>query len=189
MPWTHWGRVALVCISKLTIIGRLAGPRPLSEPMLQCWQWEHEPLARYAKLRVAHALGMPGTFSPPPRVSDPDIHHDTYVTHVPRCMPRLLTSAFLWSRWRGNRFWNSQHSRRMRNSQFYESGKRPIRNTREIFIVIYISVTQANAFENLRKLMAILSWPLCVNCDGSLVKPPLKLWHRYVITINMKTSM
>ena len=26
----------------------------------------HEPLARYIKLRVAYAPGMPGTFSPPP---------------------------------------------------------------------------------------------------------------------------
>ena len=41
------------------------------------------PLARYVKLRVAHAPGMPGTFSPPPRVSDPDMHHGTCVKHVP----------------------------------------------------------------------------------------------------------
>ena len=34
----------------------------------------HGPLARWVKLRVAHAPGMPGTFSPPPRVSDPDMH-------------------------------------------------------------------------------------------------------------------
>ena len=27
--------------------------------------------------------GMPGTFSPAPRVSDPDMHHGTCVTHVP----------------------------------------------------------------------------------------------------------
>ena len=31
---------------------------------LKCF--EHGPLARYVKLRVAHAPGMPGTFSPPP---------------------------------------------------------------------------------------------------------------------------
>ena len=43
----------------------------------------HGPLARYVKLRVAHAPGMPGTFSPPPRVSDPDMHHGTCVMHVP----------------------------------------------------------------------------------------------------------
>ena len=41
------------------------------------------PLARYAKLRVAHALGMLGTLSPPPWVSNPDMHHGTWVTHVP----------------------------------------------------------------------------------------------------------
>ena len=51
------------------------------------------PPVRYLKLRVKHALGMPGT------------------------------SGFLWSRWRGKR---SRHSRRMRNPQFYVSGKRPI---------------------------------------------------------------
>ena len=59
---------------------------------------------------------MPGTFSPPPRVSDPDIHHGT-------CMPGLLTSGFLWSPWWGKR---SRHSRRMRNRQFYVPGKRPM---------------------------------------------------------------
>ena len=84
---------------------------------------DNGPLARYVKLRVAHAPGMPGTFSPPPRISDPDMHHGTCVTHVPWCMPGSLTSSFIWSRWRGNR---SRHSQRMRNPQFYVSGKRPI---------------------------------------------------------------
>ena len=35
----------------------------------------HGPLARYVNLRVAHAPGMPGMFSPPPRVSVPDMRH------------------------------------------------------------------------------------------------------------------
>ena len=81
-------------------------------------------LARYAKLWVVHAPGMPGTFSPPPRISDP-------TTHVPWCMPGLLTSGSLWSRWRGKR---SRHSRRMRNPQFYVSGKRPLVVCRNISI-------------------------------------------------------
>ena len=51
--------------------------------------WHNVPLARYVKLRVAHALGMPGTFSPPPRVSGPDMHQDTCVTYVPWCMPNV----------------------------------------------------------------------------------------------------
>ena len=80
-------------------------------------------LARYVKLRVAHAPGMPGTFSPPPRVSDPDMHHGTCVTHVPWCIPGSPTSGFRHSRWRGKRF---RHSRPMRNPEFYVSGKRPI---------------------------------------------------------------
>ena len=78
----------------------------------------HGPLIRYVNLRVAHAPGMPGTFSPPSRVSAPDMHHGTCVTHV----PRSLTSGFLWSR-RGIR---SRHSQRMRIPQFYVSGKRPM---------------------------------------------------------------
>ena len=83
----------------------------------------HGPLAGYVKLRVTHAPGMPGTFSPPLRVSDPGMHHDTCVTHVPWCMPGLLTSGFLWSRWRRKR---SRHSWRMCNPQFCLSGKGPI---------------------------------------------------------------
>ena len=47
---------------------------------------------------------MPGTFSPPSRVSDPDMHHGTCVTYVPWCMPGSLTCGFLWSRWRGGMF-------------------------------------------------------------------------------------
>ena len=67
---------------------------------------------------------MPGTFSPPPLVSDPDMHHGTCVTHVPWYMSGSLTSGFLWSRRRGKR---SRHSWRMRNPQFCVSGKRPMR--------------------------------------------------------------
>ena len=71
-------------------------------------------------MRVAHAPGMPGMFSPQPWVSDPGMHQDMC---VPWCRPGSLTSCFLWTRWRGKR---SQHSRCMHNPQFYVSGKRPI---------------------------------------------------------------
>ena len=73
------------------------------------------------KIAVAHAPGMPGTFSLPPRVSDPDLHHGTCVTPVPWCMLGSLTSGFLWSRWRGKR---SLFSWLMLHQQFYASGKR-----------------------------------------------------------------
>ena len=51
------------------------------------------------------------------------MHHGTYVTHVPWCMRGSLTSGFIWSRWQGKL---SRYSWRMRNPQFYVSGKRPI---------------------------------------------------------------
>ena len=83
----------------------------------------NEPLTRYATLLVAHAPGMPGTFSLPTRVSNPIIHHGTCATHLPWCMPGSLSSSFLtlqaewgtivadsiflWSRWWGIRSWHS----------------------------------------------------------------------------------
>ena len=89
----------------------------------------------YAKSRVAHAPGMPRTFSPPPRVSDPDMHHGTCVTHVPWCIAGSVTSGFLWTRWREKR---SRHSRRMRNPQCYVSGKRPME--KGYVLIFYISL-------------------------------------------------
>ena len=81
-------------------------------------------LAWHVKVRVAQLPGMPGLFSPPPRVSEPDMHHaGTCVTHVPWCMPESLTSGFHWS---GSRVKRSLHFRRMYNTQFYVSGKRPM---------------------------------------------------------------
>ena len=68
-------------------------------------------------------LRMPGTFSLPPRVSDPDMHHGTCVTHVPWSMPGSLTSGFLWSRSQGKR---SRHSQHKRNLRFNVTGMRPM---------------------------------------------------------------
>ena len=109
------------------------------------------PLARYVKLRVAHAPGMPGTFSPSPWVSDPDMHHGTWVTHVPWYMSGSLTSGFLWSWWRGKR---SRHCPRMRNPQFYVSGKRPIYGVitdsgNRLSPIRLQAITQTNAYSSL----------------------------------------
>ena len=51
----------------------------------------HGPLARYVTLRGAHASGILGTISLPPRLSDTSTHHGTHVRHVPWCMPGSLT--------------------------------------------------------------------------------------------------
>ena len=78
----------------------------------------HGPLTRYIKLRVALAPGMPGKFSPPPTSNETAGYRDARaVMHVGIVNPRFL----------GKR---SRHSRRMRNPQFYVSGKRPIETTR-----------------------------------------------------------
>ena len=99
------------------------GENPAAVPFCDEPLVHYVPLARYAKLRAVHAPGMPGTFSPTPRVSDPDMHYGSCVTHVPWCLPGSLISGFLWNRWRGKR---SRHSRRMRNPQLYVFGKRPM---------------------------------------------------------------
>ena len=59
--------------------------------------WDIEHFYQLASCQIrktvrAHAPGIPGTFSPPARVSDPDMHHGTCVTHVPWCMPGSLTN-------------------------------------------------------------------------------------------------
>ena len=97
----------------------------------------HGPLTRYVKLRVAHAPGMPGTLSLWPRVSDPDMHHDTCVTHVPWCLPVSLTSGFLWSRWRWKQ---SRHSRSKRNLHFSVSDKRSMPLNRSCY---YSAIAEA----------------------------------------------
>ena len=66
---------------------------------------------------------MAGTFSPPQRISDPDMHHGTWMRFVPWSMLGSLTQRFPLKSGRVKRSW---HSRRMRNPQFY--GKRPITN-------------------------------------------------------------
>ena len=54
--------------------------------------------SQWASCQICEIAGMPGTFSPTTRLSDPDMHHGTCLTHLPWCMPGSLTSSFLWSR-------------------------------------------------------------------------------------------
>ena len=51
-----------------------------SAPVESDHSFQHGPLARYVKLRVAYAPGVSGTFSSSPLVSDPRMHHGTCVT-------------------------------------------------------------------------------------------------------------
>ena len=68
------------------------------------WWFVQWASCQISKIAGVHAPGMPGTFSPSPQVSDPDMHHGTCVTHVPWCMSGSLTSGFFWNRRRGKTF-------------------------------------------------------------------------------------
>ena len=70
----------------------------------ESWNWLQWASCQIRKIAGAHAPGMPGTFSPSPQVSDPDMHHGTCVTHVPCCMPGSLINGFIWNRRRGKTF-------------------------------------------------------------------------------------
>ena len=84
------------------------------------------PLTRYAKLRLAHAPGMPAMFSPPPWVSDPAASRHARDARAVMHAEIAYWRCFLWSRWRGKR---SRHSRRMHYPQFHVSVKRLIMRT------------------------------------------------------------
>ena len=108
---------------------------------------------------------MPGTFSPPALVNDPDMHHGTCIAHVPWCMPRSLTSGFLWSRWRGKR---SRHSRRMRNPQFCVSGKRP----KYLLLTMLADFTSAHAPLHPYRTVRLAIWVIFGQSPGQL---PIRL--------------
>ena len=85
-----------------------------------CFMRRWHPWPSYQKRKIEGCAFL-GTSSPPPRISDPCMHHTTCAKHAPWCMQGSLTTGFLWSRWRGKRSRHSWH-----NPQFYASGKRPM---------------------------------------------------------------
>ena len=126
-------------------------------------------LARCVGLWAAHAPEMPGTFSLPPRVIDPDMHHGTCVTHVPWYMPGSIISAFLWSRWRGK---HSRHSQRLRNPQFYASVKRPMYKLQQRqFQCIKCNIVEFTTSGVLRKKLIWfdLKSSTALKCNGTFV--------------------
>ena len=126
----------------------------------------HGPLARYVKLRVVHAPVMTGTFSPPPRVNNSDMHHGTWVTHVPWCMSGSLTCGFLWSRWRGTR---SRHSGACSTHNFTYLVRGP-RSPVKSLACYWCSVAIMTILEDIRtacepkyiKTIYVLKWSLFV---------------------------
>ena len=81
------------------------------------------PLNRYVKLRVAYAPGMPGTFSSPPTSKKTASQRSRHASrHVRHARP-LMHVGIANPQWQGKRF---RYSQRVRNPQFYVSGKRPM---------------------------------------------------------------
>ena len=66
--------------------------------------WIYSARIEWTSFQIRNIVGCvyarnAGNVFPTPRVSDPDMHHGTWVTHVPWCMPGSLTSGSLWSHW------------------------------------------------------------------------------------------
>ena len=133
--------------------------------------WHHGPLTRYVKLRVAHVPEMPGTFSHPTRVSDPDMHHGPCVKHVPWCMSGSLTNDFYWSRWRVKR---SRYSSRMRNPQFFVSGKRSM-----VYLYLIIQYHRVTCRSLEHYIMMYLSW--MYKKQGNIVSYYAYFWRYNII--------
>ena len=120
----------------------------------------HGPLTIYAKLRVAHAPGMPGTFSPAPTsketASKQSRHASRHVRHARAVMYVRIANP----RWRGKR---SRHSRRMRNPQVYVSVKRPI--ACEESVTNIGQIWKHNVTQHKAKFVLIL-WMYCMAISG-----------------------
>ena len=132
---------------------------------------------------------MPGTFLASPRVSDTDMHHGTCMTHVPWCMPGSLTSGFLWSRWRGK---HSRHFPRMRNPQFYVSGKRPIEYP-QVFMLLSCVAVISSLYYTIwlinPECFRVTEFYWWISSDLLIAKPPMNsigsYWWKFHICVRL----
>ena len=77
---------------KEPVIWKVICFEPLWLVCFVCYFWASYQIRKIAGCACA---GNAGNVSPPPLVSDPDMHHGTCMTHVPWCMPdRLLAVSF-----------------------------------------------------------------------------------------------
>ena len=120
------------------------------------------PLARHVILRVAHAPGMPGTFSPPSRVSDLDMHHGGG-ENVPGIPDACATGNFTYlarGPWLAACSASSHHRR-----QFWLIVIGPVEDSfSEIWIEIQIFCinTESTLKNSVWNMLTRLSWPQCI---------------------------
>ena len=122
------------------------------------------------------------------------------VTHVPWCMTWSLTSVFISSWWRGKR---SRHSRRMRNLQFYVSGKRPMAGKmHHVFdlqmlshLMALCAVTKDMHFQLVNSVNKEVSrmpgWPLhyTINFFSIVMTCTVEYFNLFPCTSNMQTML
>ena len=114
----------------------------------------HGPLTRYVKLRVAHAPGMPGTFPSPSKSKETASYRSRHASRHVRDARAVMHVGIDNPRWRGKR---SRHSRRMRNPQFYVSGKRPMAFTQYLKCHCCCALSRLGAL--LRKyILLVIYW-------------------------------
>ena len=85
---------------------------------IPCRTYGNGPLNRYGELRVAHARMM---LYPPPTSKESASLRSRHASRHLRHVRAMMHVGIANPRWRGKR---SRHSRRMRNPQFFVSGKR-----------------------------------------------------------------
>ena len=112
-------------ISKILMLSTILtnfGP----DGVIQKWLLRpHGLLTWFVKLGVAQTSGIPGTFSPPSTSKETASSRFRHASRHVRGARVVMHVGIANQRWRGKR---SRHSRRMRNPQFYVSGKRPMKS-------------------------------------------------------------
>ena len=83
----------------------------------------HGSLTRYIKLLVAHEPEMPGTFPPSPTSKETTSKRSRHASRHARHAHAAMHVGIVNTQCRGK---YSRQSRRMRNPEFYVSGKRPM---------------------------------------------------------------
>ena len=101
---------------------------------LPLFRFGHGPLARYVKLRVAHAPGMSRTFFTLPTSKETASKRSRHASRHVRDARAVMHVGIANPRWRGKR---SRHSRRMHNPQFYVSGKRPMTQRYALYVFLH----------------------------------------------------
>ena len=97
-----------------------------------CPIFNHGPLPRYEKLRVAHAPGMPGTLSPAPNSTETASYRSWHASWHVRDARAVMHVGI------ANPWWWGKRSRQMRNPQFCVFGKRPMILVFTIYCILNI---------------------------------------------------